>query len=223
MRPSFYSIAVAAIAAAVPGSGLAAEVARTAAVTHEREEQILGKPPRIQPVSRYSEEMRALATPPHPFPQVVPDMLATIMHNPELLRRFVPVMRYFLVDSTLPARDRELAILRSAWLMQAPYVWGEHVKIAKESGVRSEEIEWIIEGSAARGWSDHDRAVVKATEELHHDVMISDVTWNTLAKTLNNAQLIELPLLLGQYRAVANLQNSVRMSLRPGSEGLSAR
>jgi alkylhydroperoxidase family enzyme len=222
MTVSFRLLAVGLVSFLKPSLALAAGE-RPGSNIQIREQQILGAPPRIAPMTGYSDELRMLATPPEPFPQVVPDMLATIMHNPELLRRFTPMMRYFLVDSTLPLRDRELAILRNAWLMKAPYEWGEHVKIARDRGFTAADIERITKGANDPGWSDHERAVLRATEELHHDVMISDETWGTLAKTFNEAQLVEFPLLLGQYRAVANLQNSLRMTLRKGFKGLSSR
>jgi hypothetical protein len=53
--------------------------------------------------------------------------------------------------------------------------------------------------------------------------MISDATWATLAKTLDEGQLVELPVLVGMCQMLGGLTNSVRLPLRPGNEGLSAR
>ena len=53
--------------------------------------------------------------------------------------------------------------------------------------------------------------------------MISDQTWATLAKTYNEPQLLELPILIGQYLGVAYLQNSLRVVLPEGYQGLRAR
>jgi hypothetical protein len=48
-------------------------------------------------------------------------------------------------------------------------------------------------------------------------------TWGTLAKRLDERQLIELPIIVGQYQTVAYYQNSLRLRLHTGNRGLRAR
>ena len=62
----------------------------------------------------------------------------------------------------MTVRERELAVLRVAWLCRAPYEWGEHVELAKLCGVSAEEIERVTQGSSAAGWSDHECALLLA-------------------------------------------------------------
>jgi alkylhydroperoxidase family enzyme len=81
----------------------------------------------------------------------------------------------------------------------------------------------VTRGSTAPGWSDHDRAILRAVEELRADAMISDATWSVLAGDLDDRQLIELVMLIGQYETVAYYQNALRLRLREGNQGLSAR
>jgi alkylhydroperoxidase family enzyme len=119
--------------------------------------------------------------------------------------------------------DRELVILRIAWLCQAHCEWGEHLHIAKSLGIESEAIERITFGSTASGWSEHEHALLCATDELHQAALISDATWATLTKTLDHRQLIELPIVVWQYQTVAYYQNSLRLRLHDGNPGLKAR
>ncbi len=65
--------------------------------------------------------------------------------------------------------------------------------------------------------------MVRAVEELRNDAMISDATWAELAKTYDDKQLIELPMLVGQYTTVAFYQNSLRLAPRLGNGGLTSR
>ncbi len=198
--------------------------------TEARMELILGQPARIAPLADNEIEepalgaidrMRAMNDLGADMP--VPEMFATVGKHPELLAAFLDFGVRFLGDTALEARDRELAILRTGWLCGAPFEWGEHVIIGKEAGLTSEEIERITEGSQAPGWSKHERAILKACEELHADAMISDETWAVLAQTLDERQLIELPVLAGQYHKVAFIQNSLRFRIRDCNPGLSAR
>lgn len=114
-------------------------------------------------------------------------------------------------------------VLRVAWLWQAPYEWGEHVKLAKAAGITSEEIERVTAGSAAPGWDDHEAALLRAAEELCADAMISDATWAVLAQRLDEQQLFELPVLVGQFTNVAYFQNALRLRLESHNPGLHAR
>lgn len=150
-------------------------------------------------------------------------MYAIMLKNRSLTAKLMPWSGYFLREGKLTPRDRELAILRNAWLCQAPYEWGEHVGIARQVGVTGAEIEAVITGSSAPSWSAHDRAILKAVEELDGTAMISDPTWTELARGLSEEQLIEIPALVGSYKTVAYLQNALRMELRPGNPGLAAR
>ncbi len=95
--------------------------------------------------------------------------------------------------------------------------------IAKTVGITSEEIARITQGSQAALWDEHERALLRATEELRADAFISDDTWSTLAKKLDQRQLIELPIVVGQYQTVAYYQSSLRLRLHDGNLGLRAR
>jgi alkylhydroperoxidase family enzyme len=151
------------------------------------------------------------------------EIMRTMLRHPDLFVREIDIGVQLLTRGALCDRDRELAILRIGWLCQAPYEWGEHVLVAKHVGVTSEEIERLIRGSAAPGWSEHDQAILRAAEELFADAMISDATWATLSKRLDERQLIELPIVIGQYQVVAYYQNSLRLRLHNGNLGLKAR
>ena len=153
----------------------------------------------------------------------LPEIVRTMLRHPDLFVRQADIGIQLLSEGALTQRDRELAILRIGWLCQAPYEWGEHVLVAKRVGITSEQIERITLGSAAPGWSEHEQAIVRAAEELFEDAMISDATWATLAKRLDERQLIELPIVIGQYQAVAYYQNSLRLRLHNGNLGLKAR
>lgn len=153
----------------------------------------------------------------------LPEIVRTMLRHPELFARQTDMGIQLLGQGALSGRDRELAVLRIGWLCQAPYEWGEHVHVAKKVGITSAEIERITAGSAAPGWCEHEQAILRAVEELYENAIISDATWATLAKRLDERQLIELPIVIGQYQTVAYYQNSLRLRLHDGNLGLKAR
>lgn len=196
----------------------------------QRMAQVVGGGLRVAPVEedQLSDEVREFAVQLRaafgiPENGAIPLSLRTMLLHPELFKAQM-AMGLALAAGTIPPRERELAILRNAWLCGAPYEWGEHVAIAKNRcGVTREEIERCVEGSGAEGWSEHDRAVLKGVEELHADHALSDETWNTLAKSWTTQQLMEFPVLIGAYIGIALQQNTLRMPLDPGNTGLDLR
>jgi alkylhydroperoxidase family enzyme len=137
------------------------------------------------------------------------NIFATLVRAPGLYRRWSPFAGKLLRGGKLSARDRELVILRTAFRCGARYEWGQHVAIARDAGVSDDEIRRVAEGPDAGGWSDHDRALVRAVDELHDDHCITDATWATLAATFTAEQLIELPMLSGHYALLAGVLNSL--------------
>jgi alkylhydroperoxidase family enzyme len=154
----------------------------------------------------------------------VPDSVATMLRHPILYSSYASLARQLMMSGSLAARDRELVILRNAWICQAPFEWGEHVAIGKRvAGLTSEEIDRVTAGSVTPGWSDHERALLRAVEELHESAIISDETWDILAQSFDEKELIEILIVVGQYTCIAFVQNSLMVRLRPENPGLSAR
>lgn len=200
-----------------------------------RHAEVLGQPPRIPPLERASvaEEVQAatrhlrggVVGRPEPLPlEAIPEIMFTMCRWPDLWQKYMDLsIQIQGTASVLPVRDRKLAILRTGWLCQAPYEFGEHVKQSKRAGLTSEEIERIVIGSSAPEWNGHERAILRAAEELHEHTMVSDETWAQLARQLSDHQLVELLILIGQFAATAYFQNSLRLRLEAGNEGLMAR
>jgi 4-carboxymuconolactone decarboxylase len=65
------------------------------------------------------------------------NLFRVLMHHPDLVRRWTVFAGHVLRKQTLPARERELLILRIGWLNQAEYEWAQHVEIAKREGIRA--------------------------------------------------------------------------------------
>lgn len=147
------------------------------------------------------------------------NIFRTLAHHPKLMKRWLVFGNHVLAKSTLPPRERELVILRVGWLCRAEYEWAQHVVIAKGSGVTDEEIARIPEGPDAPGWSDLDRALLRATDELRSDAFVTDATWKALATHLDTKQLVDLLFTVGQYNLVSMVLNTLGVQLEPDADG----
>jgi alkylhydroperoxidase family enzyme len=148
------------------------------------------------------------------------NIFATLARHPELLEAWLPYGTYLLTEGTLSARDRELLILRTAVNCESPYEWGQHVRIAMAGGIDRETIGRVAEGAGASGWSESEAALLRAADELHDTARIGDATWAALAEGYDEKQLIEIPMLVGQYHMVAFMLNSLGVEQDEGLEGL---
>lgn len=178
--------------------------------------------PRIYPQkeSEWDEDARRLI---EGFKKIskgpVTNIMATLANYSKLYNRWRVFGNHVLFKSSLPARDREILILRIGWLCQAEYEWGQHVIIGKRCGLSEEEIKKIIEGPDAQGWDSFDATLLHAVEELYIDSFISDSTWQKLSEKYNTHQLIDLIFTVGQYNLVSMVLNTLGVQLEEGIEG----
>ncbi len=138
----------------------------------------------------------------------------------DLCEKYWAYTVYFVDGYTIPFRDKEILILRTAWLSRGEYIWGRHYVRGKESGLTDEEIERITEGPAAPGWSDFDATLLRAADELHTSRFVSDATWNALSARYTEDQVREVVMIVGDYTQLAMFQNSLGAQLPPGYDGL---
>lgn len=194
-----------------------------------REKQVASGDQRIAPLApeQFSKEAQDIADSLRAFfgakEEGIPKTFATMFKHPGLYRGQMQLGLELNQHGKLPPREREMVILRVAWLVRSPFEWGEHVAYGKKLGLSSADIERITQGSSAPGWNEHDRAVLRGVEELLGDYAVSDATWATLAKTWDEPQLMELPGLVGSYTLTAMLYNSLRFGLLKGNDGFRQR
>jgi len=131
--------------------------------------------------------------------------LATLIRHPDLARAFLGFNGYLLSRSTLPARLRELAILRVAARRGCAYEWIHHVTMAAETGLSEAEIDAAGQGKAA---GELDSAVLTAVDELDRDSTLSDPTWAALARHLDERQRMDLIFTIGAYSLLAMAFNT---------------
>lgn len=162
--------------------------------------------PRLEPLPRdqWDDETRAL------LGDRSLNVFATFAHHPKLMKRWLVFGNHVLAKSTLPARDRELVVLRTGWNCRAPYEWGQHVAIARSIGITDEEIARIAEGPGAAGWSADDALLLRAADELHADQSLTDATYDALAARYDVQNLLDLVFTVGQYHLVSMALNAFR-------------
>lgn len=150
------------------------------------------------------------------------NIFRTLAHHPKLMKRWLVFGNHVLFKSTLPSRERELLILRAGWNCRAEYEFGQHRAIGLDAGLTDAEVEALCADPGAHDWSDADRALIAAADDLHTDQCISDATWAALSERWSEHQLLDLIFTVGQYTLVSMALNSLGVELDEGLEGFRA-
>ena len=174
--------------------------------------------PRIIPLEDSdANERQAALLAPFVAQQADYNIFRTMVRHPEALERFLGWGNYILSrDNSLSPRVRELAILRTGYNCRAGYEWAQHVVIGRREGLDDDEIVRIKAGPMAAGWSDADRAVLAACDDLTSDFFVSEATWAALKQQFNETECMDLVFTVGQYTQVSMLLNSFGVQLDPG-------
>ncbi len=175
--------------------------------------------PRILPVTEaeWTEDSRPVLAPNAARGPLL-NVFSTIARHPKLLKRWVVFANHVLNGSTLPARERELVILRTGFLCRSGYEWAQHATIGRAAGLTDDEIIRLTVGSTDAGWADHDRTLLQASEQLVADHFVDDSTWTALAATWSQQQLMDLVFAVGQYTLVSMALNTFGVQLEGTTE-----
>lgn len=129
-------------------------------------------------------------------------VFTTLGRHPELFRRWIG-FGGALLSGRLPARTRELAILRTSVHCRAEYEWIHHVDAARSAGVGEEELRALRGPLAGHDWDADTLTLLVAVDQMHETWMLDDDTWSAVHSLLGDAGAIELVMLVGQYHLVA--------------------
>lgn len=146
------------------------------------------------------------------------NIFATLANHPKLLKRWLVFGNHVLFKQTLGARERELLILRTAWLCRAEYEWAQHARIACGLGMGDDEIRRVTD-EGLDGWQNDDATLLQAADDLHRDQRIGDDTWRALAKKYNVQQLMDIVFTVGQYTLVSMALKTLDVQLEEGVVG----
>ncbi len=147
------------------------------------------------------------------------NIFATLAHNPGVLKQFNRLGGQLLQRSSFTPREREIVILRVGARSRSEYEFGQHTVIGRASGLSDDDIAALAREDGAEHFTEYERDLVAAADELCADNTVADATWQRLAKRWSYAELVELVVLAGFYRLVSGFLNSAGVQLDDGVPG----
>ncbi|WP_433325504.1 carboxymuconolactone decarboxylase family protein [Spirillospora sp. CA-294931] len=164
--------------------------------------------PRLSPLpeAEWDDVLKVIAATTGPL-----NIFTTLGRHPDLLHAWIGLGSMLLSKGTLDARTRELLILRVAHHRSSEYEWHHHRRLGLEAGLSEVEIAALRLPTGDHPWTDDDRAVLTAADELHDTGTLGDATWDVLSRRFGERELIELIFVVGHYHMVAFALNALRV------------
>jgi 4-carboxymuconolactone decarboxylase len=146
------------------------------------------------------------------------NIFRTLQHSPDLFKAFARFGAHFLRDGLLPAREREIVILRTGWRAGSEYEFGQHTVLGRAAGLTDAEIARLADAGHGE-WAERDHVLVDMVDDLCDDNAVSEETWSALISLWDVPTVMEMLLLAGFYRLVSGYLNSVEVALEPATPG----
>lgn len=154
----------------------------------------------------------------------VPDYMAdlsvfqVLLHNPTVAKALNDLLSALLWNGVLDARLRELVIMRLGWVTGSVYEWTQHWRVAIGLGVPEADVLGVRDWAGHDGFGPVERAALAATDDVVERGAISGPTWDACRQVFDDAELVELVAVIGNWRLFASLLLSLEIPLEDGVE-----
>ena len=177
--------------------------------------------PRVAPLpeAQWTEAQRALVT---KFTRDgrADNGLKTLLHVPELVEGVMPYTNYLSEESTLTPRQRELLVLRTAWLFGNQPLWATHAPRAKSAGMAAPDLRRIAQGPDAPGWDPFEATLLRLADQLYRNSSVTGATWQALSASFDMFHLMDAVETVNHFIVLSLVYNS--FGVQP-DEGLADR
>jgi len=133
--------------------------------------------------------------------------IRVLLTHPDSIPGVMPFWNYIEAETTLPAHDRAVLMLRTAWLSRSGYLWAKYATQARALLTRV-DLDRIQAVTAMPGDS-FDLTLLRAADGLHRQSFIDDGTWMALDARYDTGQLMDALFTVAETTMLASLVNSL--------------
>jgi len=138
----------------------------------------------------------------------------TLAHAPGMLEGYMAMSEQIRDRGVLPARLRELVILRVAQLVASEYEWAKHAPLAAPAGISAAELAGLRDWRRRpRLFTARERAALGFAEELSRTRRVREATFREARRRLGARRLVELAVTVGWYELTARVLLAFRVPI----------
>lgn len=143
-----------------------------------------------------------------------PNLYKALANHPPLLAAWSEFSRVLRHESRTPRELRELMILRGAQLMGSEYEWAQHLRMARQSGVREPQIKALASWKKSKEFDAREKAALALAEAVTRGE-VSDAVFKEAKRHFNDRDYVELSLTAAFYAMVGRMLDAMGVQLEP--------
>lgn len=143
----------------------------------------------------------------------VPNVAKALANSPGLATRVFPLANYFMTESSLNPRLRELAVLILMKRLNCEYGFGRHIEIAERVGLTRAQIDDIGSYQTSSLFTQEDKLVLRYAEELTVKAQIDNQLFQQVQTLIGQKDLLELTAATAFWNMMARNLNALQVEL----------
>ena len=124
-------------------------------------------------------------------------------HAPALMKASGEMALALRRETALPRTIAELAILRAAQILEAPYVFDRHVPLARECGVTAQQMAELVSWPDSTAFTAAQKAALGFAENVVRQLPLDEAGGAALRSYFSPREIVELAMVVGFYVSTA--------------------
>jgi uncharacterized peroxidase-related enzyme len=151
----------------------------------------------------------------------VPNMFRVMAHRPEIFTTMMAHFSAVLTTGTVPAKLKELIIVRTSQMNVTPYCLASHTILAKGLGWTDDQLANLAVWPQRTDFTPSEKAALRLAETVTRDAnSVSDEQFAELRSFFSEGEIVELLCAIGLFNYFNRFNNALRMEpTRPGEGG----
>ncbi len=145
--------------------------------------------------------------------QNVPNVVKALSNSPGLATKVFPLADYFMHESTLDPRQRELAVLILMKRLDCTYGFGRHIPIGEQVGLSREQIDNIGSYQDSPLFGDDDKLILRYADELTLKAKVDDGLFQQVTNLIGQANVLELTAATSFWNMMGRNLNALQIEL----------
>jgi uncharacterized peroxidase-related enzyme len=143
----------------------------------------------------------------------VPNVVKALSNSPGLAAKVFPLANYFMNQSALDPRVRELAVLMLMKRCNCEYGFVRHIDIAKRCGLTQEQIDDVGNYQNSSRFTPDDKVILRYAEELTLNARVDDDLFARAEKLVGKPNIVDLTGAIAFWNMMARNLNALQVTL----------
>lgn len=143
----------------------------------------------------------------------IPNVAKALANSPGLATKVFPLANYFMNQSALDKRVRELAVLMLMKRCDCEYGFVRHIDIAKREGITQQQIDDIGSYRTSQNFSDNDKLILQYAEELTTRASVDDTLYRKVESVVGKDKMVDLTGAIAFWNMMARNLNALQVGL----------